>query len=99
MFDEDAYPQLGERSGLANVLAIDLYTGHEYAERMTVARIHVKTWEEAGPQISLVQLAQGCNFDATLGGKSRHQQGLTPLEKSLISSSHWSHLPLVFSCI
>lgn len=56
MFDEDEYPHKGKGSGLVNVLAIDLYMGHAYAERITVARIHVKAWEEAGPQMRLVQL-------------------------------------------
>ena len=57
MFDEDVYPAVGKGSGLVNVLAIDLDMGHAYAERITVARIHVKAWEEAGPQMRLVQLA------------------------------------------
>ena len=56
MFDEDEYPDRGKGSGLVNVLAIDLSMGHAYAERITVARIHVKAWEEAGPQMRLVQL-------------------------------------------
>lgn len=56
MFDEDVYPHRGKGSGLVNVLAIDLAMGHAYAERITVARIHVKAWEEAGPQMRLVQL-------------------------------------------
>ena len=56
LFDDDVYPAAGEGSGLVNVLAIDLDMGHAYAERMTVARIHVKAWEEAGPQMRLVQL-------------------------------------------
>ena len=56
MFDDDVYLAVGKGSGLVNVLAIDLDMGHEYAERITVARIHVKAWEEAGPQMRLVQL-------------------------------------------
>ena len=56
MFDADVYPAAGKGSGLVNVLAIDLDMGHAYAERITVARIHVKAWEEAGPQMRLVQL-------------------------------------------
>ena len=56
MFDGDVYPAAGKGSGLVNVLAIDLDMGHAYAERITVARIHVKAWEEAGPQMRLIQL-------------------------------------------
>ena len=56
MFDKDVYPAVGKGSGLVNVLAIDLDMGHAYAERITVARIHVKAWEEAGPKMRLVQL-------------------------------------------
>ena len=56
MFDDDVYPAAGNGSGLVNVLAIDLDMGHAYAERITVARIHVKAWEEAGPQMRAVQL-------------------------------------------
>ena len=56
LFDDDVYPAAGKGSGLVNVLAIDLDMGHAYAERITVARIHVKAWEEAGPQMRLVQL-------------------------------------------
>lgn len=57
VFDDDEYPSVGKGSGLVNVLAVDLDMGHEYAERITVGRIHVKAWEEAGPQMKLVQLA------------------------------------------
>lgn len=56
MFDEDEYPSIGKGSGLVNALVIDFDMGHAYAERMTVARIHVKAWEEAGPQMRFVQL-------------------------------------------
>ena len=56
IFDGDVYPAVGKGSGLVNVLAINLAMGHAYAERITVARIHVKAWEEAGPQMRLVQL-------------------------------------------
>ena len=57
LFDETVYPSVGKGSGLINVLAIDLdMPGHKYAERITVARIHVKAWEEANPQVKLVQL-------------------------------------------
>lgn len=57
MFDEDVYPMVGKGSELVNVLAIDLDMGYEYADRMTVPRIHVKAWEEAGPELKLVRLA------------------------------------------
>ena len=56
MFDEAQYPSVGKGSGLVNVLAVDLNIGHDYAARITVARIHVKAWEEAGPVTRLVQL-------------------------------------------
>ena len=56
MFDEDEYPSRGKGSGLVNTLAIDLDMGHAFAERITVARIHVKAWEEAGPQMRFIQL-------------------------------------------
>lgn len=57
LFDEDAYSSVGKGSGLVNVLAIDLdMPDHEYAERITVARIHIKAWEEAGPWTRWVQL-------------------------------------------
>lgn len=56
VFDEAEYPSVAKGSGLVNVLAIDLDMGHEYAERITVAWIHVKAWEEAGPRMRLVQL-------------------------------------------
>ncbi len=54
--DKAQYPSVGEGSGLVNVLAVDLNVGHDYAARITVARIHVKAWEEARPVNRLVQL-------------------------------------------
>ena len=56
MFDKAQYPSVGKGSGLVNVLAVDFNVGHDYAARITVARIHVKAWEEAGPVNRLVQL-------------------------------------------
>ncbi len=57
LFDEEVYPPAGPGSGLVNVLAVDEDMGHEYGERITVARIHEKAWEEAGPAARMVRLA------------------------------------------
>ncbi|KAE9377360.1 HET-domain-containing protein [Stipitochalara longipes BDJ] len=57
LFDDDVYPAIGPGSGLVNVLAVDLDMGHEFGERVTVARIHKQAWEEAGPVLRMVGLA------------------------------------------
>lgn len=57
LFDTEAYPESGSGSGLVNVLAVDLDMGHEYGERITVARIHQKAWEAAEPSMRMVRLA------------------------------------------
>jgi hypothetical protein len=38
------------------VLAVDLDMVHDYGERVTVARIHAKAWEDAGPLVRMVRL-------------------------------------------
>ena len=57
LFDEKVYPVSGTGSGLINVIAVDLDMGHEFGERITVARIHALAWEEAGPVKRMVRLA------------------------------------------
>ncbi|KAH8743461.1 heterokaryon incompatibility protein-domain-containing protein [Hyaloscypha finlandica] len=57
LFDPAVYPEIGPGSGLVNVLAVDLDMGHEFGERITVARIHARAWEEAGPVMKMVRLA------------------------------------------
>ncbi|KAF1960522.1 HET-domain-containing protein [Byssothecium circinans] len=57
IFDGGVYGKVGRGSGLVNVVAVDGDMGHEYAERVTVARIHVKAWEEAGPQMRMIRMA------------------------------------------
>ncbi len=57
LFDEEVYPAVGEGSGLVNVLAVDLDMGHDYGERVTIARIHAKAWENVGPLVRMVRLA------------------------------------------
>lgn len=57
LFDEEVYPAVGRGSGIVNVLAVDCDMGHEYGERVTVARIHVKAWEDARPVVRMVRLA------------------------------------------
>lgn len=42
LFDDEAYPAVGKGSGLVNVLVVDFDKGHDYGERMAVARIHAK---------------------------------------------------------
>lgn len=56
-FDEDAYPAVGTGSGLINVLAVDLDMGHEFGERITVAKIHARAWDNAGPIMRMIRLA------------------------------------------
>ena len=58
IFQEEAYPVAGKGSELVKILAIGLDLGYTYAERLTVARIHTKACDEAGPQMRLVQLVQ-----------------------------------------
>jgi hypothetical protein len=55
MFD-DVYPAIGPESGLINCLMIDEDWDHGYGERVSVAKIHVKAWEAANPEMRLVQL-------------------------------------------
>jgi hypothetical protein len=57
LFDDEVYPAVGKGSGLVNVLAVDLDMGHGYGERVTIARIHAKAWEDAGPVVRMVRLA------------------------------------------
>ncbi|CZR66050.1 uncharacterized protein PAC_15951 [Phialocephala subalpina] len=57
LFDDEVYPDIGPGSGLVNVLAVDLDMGHQFGERITVARIHARAWEEAGPVLKIVRLA------------------------------------------
>ncbi|KAF2246193.1 HET-domain-containing protein [Trematosphaeria pertusa] len=57
LFDERVYPASGLGSGLVNVLAVDLDMGHDFGERITVARIHYRAWKEAGPVMRMVRLA------------------------------------------
>lgn len=57
LFDDEVYPAVGKGSGLVNVLAVDLDMGHDYDERVTIARIHAKAWEDAGPVVRMVRLA------------------------------------------
>ncbi|OXV05664.1 hypothetical protein Egran_06568 [Elaphomyces granulatus] len=59
LFDEVHYPAVGKGSGLVNVLVVDLDMVHDYGvvERVTVARIHAKAWEDAGPLVRMVRLA------------------------------------------
>lgn len=56
-FDGAVFPPIGNGSGLLNVLVIDDDVGHEYAERITVAKIHVGAWEDARPVETMVRLA------------------------------------------
>jgi len=56
LFDKDTYPSTGEGSGLVNVLMVSWSAGAEVAERVTVARVHAKTWEDAGPVKRLIRL-------------------------------------------
>ncbi|KAK4164792.1 heterokaryon incompatibility protein-domain-containing protein [Cladorrhinum sp. PSN259] len=57
VFDTKVYDESGLGSGLVNVLAVDLDMGHEYGERITVARIHRRAWQDAGPLMRMVRLA------------------------------------------
>ena len=59
VFDEDAFPAVGPGSGLVNVLVVDLDMGHPdgIGDRCTVAVIHIKAWEAAGPLVKEVRLA------------------------------------------
>lgn len=57
IFDHSVYPSVGKGSGLVNALVVDLDMGHEYGERITVARVHVQAWEKAGPVVKMVRLA------------------------------------------
>jgi Heterokaryon incompatibility protein (HET) len=56
LFD-DVYLAVGKRSGLVNVIAVDTDMGHDYMERITAARIHVKAWEDARPEMKMIMLA------------------------------------------
>jgi hypothetical protein len=57
IFDGGVYGKVGRGSGLVNVVVVDGDMGHEYVERVTVARIHVKAWEEAGPKMRMIRMA------------------------------------------
>ncbi|KLU87683.1 hypothetical protein MAPG_06677 [Magnaporthiopsis poae ATCC 64411] len=59
LFDEQAFPSTGPGSGLVNILVIGGGTeedGHWLGHRMTVAVMHRKAWEEAGPTEQRVRL-------------------------------------------
>ncbi|KAG4436544.1 hypothetical protein IFR05_007982 [Cadophora sp. M221] len=47
MFNRDVYPSAGPGSGMVNALVVS-WAGSDVGERVTVARIHAKAWEEAG---------------------------------------------------
>lgn len=57
LFDTEAYGESGHGDGLVNVMVVDLDMGHEFGERVTVARIHQRAWQEAGPLMKMVRLA------------------------------------------
>lgn len=57
LFDDEVYPAVGKGSALVNVMAVDMDMGHDYMERVTVARIHVKAWEDALPKTRMIMLA------------------------------------------
>jgi len=57
LFDDEEYPDVGRGSGLVNILAVDLDMGHEFGERITVARIHEMAWKEARPSMTMIRLA------------------------------------------
>jgi Heterokaryon incompatibility protein (HET)/Tetratricopeptide repeat len=59
VFDDDVFPAVGSGSGLVNVLVVDLDMGHPdgIGDRCTVAVIHIKAWEAAGPLDREVRLA------------------------------------------
>ncbi|KAM7183501.1 HET domain containing protein [Rhypophila sp. PSN 637] len=57
LFDTEVYGESGHESGVVNVLAVDLDMGHEYGERITVARIHQKAWRDSQPTMRMVRLA------------------------------------------
>ncbi|KAF4458951.1 heterokaryon incompatibility (HET) domain-containing [Fusarium albosuccineum] len=52
LFDEETFPAVGAGSGLVNILAVDWDMGlpDGIGERCTVAVIHSKAWEAAGPK-------------------------------------------------
>ncbi|KAL5325294.1 hypothetical protein ACEPPN_006419 [Leptodophora sp. 'Broadleaf-Isolate-01'] len=47
LFNRDVYPSAGPGSGMVNALVVS-WAGSDVGERVTVARIHAKAWEEAG---------------------------------------------------
>lgn len=57
LFDDEVYPAVKKGSGLVNVLVVDFDIGHDYGERMTVARIHTKAWGGAGPAVRMARSA------------------------------------------
>lgn len=57
IFDGEVYPKVGRGSGIVNCVVVDKDMGHEYMERITVARIHRRAWEEARPMGRMVMLA------------------------------------------
>ncbi|KAF2176596.1 hypothetical protein K469DRAFT_722215 [Zopfia rhizophila CBS 207.26] len=56
IFDDDVYPAVGKGSGLINALMIGEDWYHGFAKRISAARIHVKVWEEAKPEMRLIQM-------------------------------------------
>ena len=57
MFDDEVHSAVGKGNGLVNVLAVDLDMGHDYGERVTIARIHAKTGENTRPVVRMVRFA------------------------------------------
>ena len=57
LFDDEVYAPIGKDSALVNVIAVDTDMGHDYMERITVARIHLKAWENARPEMKMIMLA------------------------------------------
>lgn len=47
-FDERVFPWKWEGSGLVNIMMVEWFG--EVAERLIVAQIHRRAWEEAGPE-------------------------------------------------
>jgi hypothetical protein len=54
-FDEEKFPWMGRGSGLVNLMLIKWYD--EIAERISVARVHRKAWDEARPVLRHIRLA------------------------------------------
>ena len=59
LFDDKAFPATGPGSGIVNILAVDtdLKNRRAVGYRVTVAMVHGKAWERAGPKESHLRLA------------------------------------------